>query len=144
MLQGPDFNNSLVGVVVRFRQDQVALAADIEAMFHQVCILEKDCDAVRFLWWSNGDTTKQLRYYCMQVHLLGATSSPSCSIYALKRTADDYAHLFEPEVVSRVKIFFYVDDCLKSVPTEEGAVKLALDLRSLMKMGGFSPDSQHS
>ena len=31
----------------------------------------------------------------------------------------------------------YVDDCLKSVPTEEGAETLALDWQSLMKMGGF-------
>ena len=38
-------------------------------------------------------------------NLFGATSSPSCSIYALKQTADDNAHLFEPEVVSTVKIF---------------------------------------
>ena len=57
LLQGPDFNNNLVGVVIRFRQAQVALAADVEAMFHQVLVLERDCDALRFLWWPNGDTT---------------------------------------------------------------------------------------
>lgn len=73
----------------------------------------------------------------MQVHLFGATSSPSCAAYALKRTADDNAHLFEPEVVSTVNRYFYVDDCLKSVPTMNDAMKLALDLQSLMKMGGF-------
>ena len=39
--------------------------------------------------------------------------------------------------LSTVKRNFYVDDCLKSIPTEEGAVKLAVDLQSLMKMGGF-------
>ena len=84
-----------------------------------------------------GKTTKLPRCYCMQVHLFGATSSPSCSIYTLKRTADDNAHLFEPEVVSTLIRNSYLDDCLKSVPTEEGAETLALDLPSLMKMGGF-------
>lgn len=49
LLEGPDLNNSLVGVVTRFRQEQVALAADVEAMFHQVRVLEKDCDALLFL-----------------------------------------------------------------------------------------------
>ena len=130
-------NNSLVGVVFKFRQEQVALAADIESMFHQVHVLERDCDALRFLWWPNGDITKQPRCYRMQVHLFGATSSPSCAAYALKRTADDNAHVFDPEVVSTVKKNFYVDDCLKSVPSEKVAVKLAQDLQSLMKMGGF-------
>lgn len=137
LLQGPDLMNSLVGVVIRFRQEQVALAADIEAMFHQVRVQEKDCDVLRFLWWPNGDLNQQPRSYSMQVHLFGATSSPSCAAYALKRTADDHADLFEPDVVSIVDRNFYVDDCLKSVPSEKGAVKLTLDLQSLLKMGGF-------
>ena len=141
LLQGPDFNNSLVGVVIRFRQEQVALAVDVEAMFHQVRVLERDCDALRFLWWPNGCTTKQPRCYCMQVHLFGATSSPSCAIYALKRTADDNAHLFEPEVVSTVKRNFCVDDCLKSVPTEECAVNLIHILRDNVLLK--NPKSTH-
>ena len=136
-LQGSNLINSLVGVVIRFRQEQVALAADIEAMFHQARVQERDCDALRFLWWPNWDLSQQPRIFRMQVHLFGATSSPSCAAYALKRTADDHAHLFEPEMVSTVLKNFYVDDCLKSVPSEEGAAKLALDLQCLMKMGGF-------
>lgn len=55
LLQGPDLMNSLVGVIIRFRQDKVALAADIEAMYHQVRVREDDCDALRFLWWPNGN-----------------------------------------------------------------------------------------
>ena len=40
-------------------------------------------------------------------------------------------------MVSTVKRNFYVDDCLKSVPSENDAIKLALDLQSLMKICGF-------
>ena len=50
LLQGPDLINNLVGVLVRFRQDPVALIADIEAMFHQVRVVPQDNDALRFLW----------------------------------------------------------------------------------------------
>lgn len=39
LLHGPDLINNLVGILMRFRQDQVALIADIEAMFHQVRML---------------------------------------------------------------------------------------------------------
>lgn len=84
LLQGPDLMNSLFGVLVRFRQENIALVADIEAMFHQVRVWEKDCDALRFLWWPGGDLTKSPKTYCMQVHLFGATSSPSCAAYALQ------------------------------------------------------------
>ncbi|XP_060602645.1 uncharacterized protein LOC132755746 [Ruditapes philippinarum] len=137
LLQGPDMMNSLVGVLTRFRQEKVALSADIEAMFHQVCVCEKDCDALRFLWWPGGDLSITPMTYCMKVHLFGATSSPSCAAYALRRTAIDNAERFEPAVLSTVKRNFYVDDCLKSVESEDKAVKLAADLQSLMSLGGF-------
>ncbi|CAG2251297.1 unnamed protein product [Mytilus edulis] len=71
------------------------------------------------------------------VHLFGATSSPSCAAYALKKTAIDNGELFETEIASTVERNFYVDDLLKSVDTEERAVQLATDLREIMKRGGF-------
>ena len=39
--------NSLVGVLARFRQEAVAVMADMEAMFHQVKVTPKDCNALR-------------------------------------------------------------------------------------------------
>jgi len=48
LLQGPDLTNSLMGVLLRFRQENVAIMADIEAMFHQVRVSKRDCDALRF------------------------------------------------------------------------------------------------
>ena len=46
---GPDLLNSLVGVLLRFREQRVGLAADLEAIFHQVQIIEEDQPALRFL-----------------------------------------------------------------------------------------------
>ena len=34
LLQGPDLTNSLTGVLTRFRQENAAFIADVEAMFH--------------------------------------------------------------------------------------------------------------
>lgn len=34
LLQGPNLTSSLIGVLTRFRQEHIALMADIEAMFH--------------------------------------------------------------------------------------------------------------
>lgn len=36
LLQGPDLMNTLLGVILRFRQEPVALMVSIEGMFHQV------------------------------------------------------------------------------------------------------------
>ena len=34
--QGPDYNNSLLGVLLRFRTRAIAFMTDVHAMFHQV------------------------------------------------------------------------------------------------------------
>ena len=41
-LSGPDLLNNLVGLLLRFRQDSVAVMADKEAMFMQICIRTED------------------------------------------------------------------------------------------------------
>ena len=76
LLQGPDLTNNLVGVLCRFRKEAVALMCDIEGMFHQVRVAEQDRDLLRFLWWEDGDTSKEPIEFRMTVHLFGATSSP--------------------------------------------------------------------
>ena len=55
LLQGLDFTNSLVGVLTRFRQEKIALMCYVEAMLHQVRVRPDDCNALRFLWWPDGD-----------------------------------------------------------------------------------------
>ena len=72
-----------------------------------------DYDALRFLWWSDNDLDQEPVYYCMEVHLIGATSSPACSNFALKKATEDNIGEFDEEVMKTVKKNVYVDDCLK-------------------------------
>ena len=137
LLQGPDLTNSLVGVLARFRQEAVAVMADIEAMFHQVKVAPEDCNALRFLWWPDGDLTAQPEELMMTVHLFGGVSSPSCANFALKKTAEDNKASFDSETVRTVKRNFYVDDCLKSVTSDDSAISLVDNLTELLRKGGF-------
>ena len=73
----------------------------------------------------------------MEVHLFGATSSPSCSSFALRKTAVDNKGEFEEEVVKTVKRNFYVDDCLKSVKSVDCAIQIIVQLRDLLPKGDF-------
>ncbi len=57
LLTGPDLHNSLLGVVMRFRKEQVAITADIEHMFHCFLVKEDHRDFLRFLWYRNNDPT---------------------------------------------------------------------------------------
>ena len=137
LLQGPDLTNPLVGVLIRFRQEPVAMAADIEAMFHQVYVDPQDCDALRFLWWPDGDLQREPEEYRMVKHLFGATSSPSCANFCLQKTASTYREEFDPDTIQTVMRNMYVDDLMKSVSSPETAIKLSTQLRELLMKGGF-------
>jgi hypothetical protein len=137
LLQGPDFTNSLVGILIRFREDHVALMADIESMFHQVHIVPSDYDALRFLWWPENNLGAEPQEFQMLVQLFGATSSPSCANFALRRTADDNSKEFGIKISEIVKRNFHVDDCLKSVADDDEGVSVANELTALLASGGF-------
>ena len=137
LLQGPDLTNTLVGVLTRFREESVALMSDVEAMFHQVKVRPDDRNALRFLWWPDGDLSRQAEEFHMTVHLFGGTSSPSCVNFALRKTADDNEGDFDPETIQTIRRNFYVDDCLKAVKSELSAVKLADQLSRCLAKGGF-------
>ena len=50
LLSGPDLLQSLIGIIFRFREHQIALSADIEEMFLQVAVPNLDSRCLRFLW----------------------------------------------------------------------------------------------
>ena len=112
--------------------------ADIESMFYQVGVSEADCSYLCFLWWPKGNLESNLEEYQMVVHLFGAASCLSCSNFVLRKTAEDNSQNFpEEEVVSTVENNFYVDDCLKALPSVEEVSQHASDLRSLLSKGSF-------
>ncbi|KAJ8017951.1 hypothetical protein HOLleu_44328 [Holothuria leucospilota] len=141
LLKGPDLMNNLLGVLLRFRQEKIAIVSDIEAMFHQVQMIEQDRDALRFLWWEGGDMSKSPKEYRMCVHLFGATSSPCCAGKALKQTAEDNEIDNQDEVGQRaidiIRNGFYVDDCLGSVSNQEFAIQVVKRLVNILSKGGF-------
>lgn len=87
LLQGPHLTSTLLGVLLRFRQESVAVMGDIQSMFHQVKVPKDDRDFLRFLWWPERNLTKEVSEFRMTVHLFGAVSSPSCASFALRKTA---------------------------------------------------------
>jgi len=88
LFQGPHLTNSLVGVLIGFRQDPVTVMDDVQSMFHQVHVPEEDRDLLGFLWWPKGDSTKKLEEHRMTVHLFGAVSSTSCANFTMRQNAE--------------------------------------------------------
>ncbi|KAK7905231.1 hypothetical protein WMY93_017838 [Mugilogobius chulae] len=122
LLTGPDLNNSLLGVLMRFRKEAVAFTADIEQMFYCFNVREQDRNYLRFLWFRDNDLSKDITEYRMTVHVFGNSPSPAVAIYGLHQSV--LRCECDPDVEQFVTRDFYVDDGLKSLPTVEKAVSL--------------------
>ena len=113
-----------------FCQETVGLTADIQSMFHQVRVEPKDCDALRFLWWSEGDFSVELVEYRMVKQIFAATLSPHVVNFCLKKTAM-MEEQQNSEVANVIDRNMYVDDLMKSTETAADAIS---DLISLFPL----------
>ena len=114
----------------------MAFMADIEAMFHQVHIPEKERSFFRYLWWKDVNLQKLIDYE-MCVHVFGGISSSGCCNYILRRTAPDNVSSYSKETTTTLLRNFYVDDLLKSVPSVRDALTLIHEITDLCKRGRF-------
>ena len=130
LLPGPSLINTVVDVLLRFRQHPVGLMGDIEGMFFQVRVSERHRDFLRYLWFPDGDISRPPEVYHLKAHPFGAVSSPACAAAALRRCAADNQH---PEIPRG----FYVDDYLKAASDVRGAVDARRVVQEVCKKGGF-------
>ena len=132
--------------VINPNKEKIRIVFDCAAEYNGISLNSKvrqgpdltNQDALRFLWWPEGNLSKQPVSYKMTVHLFGGTWSPSCCAYALRRTAEDNSGSYSPAAVDTITQNFYVDDCLKSMPTVSEAINLVSDLKTLVAEGGFN------
>ena len=71
LMQGPDLNNNLIGVLMRFREEKFTVIADIESMLNQARVDPRHRDSLHFLWWLNGELHSTPAEYKMTVHIFG-------------------------------------------------------------------------
>jgi hypothetical protein len=132
LLQGPDENNRIIGVLTRFRNGQVGFSADIECMFHAFYVTPEHRDLLRFFWWDENDTSKRVVPYRANVHVFGNCCSPAIAIHGLRHTASQaHAEQF-PEARELIKNNFYVDDALGAADSPMQAIKMIQDTRAVL------------
>ena len=132
LLTGPDLNNSLLGVLIRFRKELIAIMADVQQMFHCFVVREDHRDYLRFLWHRDNDPSKYIIEYRMKVHVFGNSPSPAMATYGLRRAARDCEQEYGAAAGHFIEPNFYGDDGLSSMPTEAGAIHLLRSAQALL------------
>ena len=131
LLQGPDDNNKLRSVLLRFRKRHIGFTADIESMFYNFFLPKDDKDFLRFYWYKNNDPDKNLVHFRGCVHLFRNRPSPAIAHFGLISTIN---HNYNENV--KVKNFiaenFYVDDALGCSRSYQSAINILEGAREIL------------
>ena len=136
VLPGPALQPNLVAVLLRFRTHKIGLMADIEKMFLQIMLAEKDRDVHRYVW-RNMKIDKPPKVYRMTRVSFGVNCSPFLAIATVRNHAERFELEF-PQAAKCVRDDMYVDDCLTGADDEEEAVKLQQSMTELMYRAAFN------
>lgn len=135
LLKGPDYLTPLPDVLWRFREKAIAFSGDICEMFHRVLIQPSDQDSQRFLW-RDGDQTRDVDTYVMQVMTFGASCSP-CSAHFVKNiNAEKFMEKY-PKASQAIIDSHYVDDYIDSADTIDEAIQVAKEVKFIHSAAGF-------
>ena len=132
LLSGPDANNSLLGVLMRFRHEPVAFAADVEHMFHNFSVAPADRDLLCFYWYAENQPDQHISSFRSNVHIFGNTSSPAIATFALRYAATLDCAPDREASRAFIKRKFYVDDALDSRATVEEAISTLKGARDIL------------
>ena len=130
LLQGPDQNNRLKGVLLRFREGKLGFMADVEAMFHSFFLNPEHRDFLRFYWFKDNDASNELIQYRAKVHIFGNRPSPAIAIFGLRHAAQNSKA--KEATQNFIRESFYVDDGLGTSDTVEEAISILQEARSAL------------
>lgn len=135
LMKGPDMLCSLPSVLYAFRMGKYAVCGDIQEMYHQVKVIERDRECQRFLWKSSENDVPD--EYEMQVLTFGAASSPTSAQFIKNKNASTYSEQF-PRAAQAIIDKHYVDDYLDSFSSEEEAITITHQVKWIHEQGGFN------
>ena len=134
---GPSLTPFLFDILLRFRENRVALVGDIEKAFLNIEINPEDRDCLRFLWVSDiSDKEPEIMVYRYRTVVFGVRSSPFLLNAVLQHHIKTYQEE-DPEFASKLLNSFYVDDLVSGCESNEKALELYQKAKERMLAGGF-------
>ena len=113
---GPPLNPFLFDIMLRFREKEIGITADIEKAFLDIEVDKEDRDCWRFLWLCNVHGTNQdIKVYHFNCVVFGVNCSPFLLNAVLRYHLSTYKEE-DPEFSATLSKSFYVDYLLCRLP----------------------------
>lgn len=135
MIAGPQIQDSLATLIMRFRKNKIAINGDIQAMYRQILMCEDDQEYQYIVYRETPDTP--LKHYKLLTVTYGMTSSPYLATKVLQTLAE-LEHTRFPLASKVLRDDFYMDDLMSGDKAEEEAIILQQQLIALLKTAQMS------
>jgi hypothetical protein len=132
---GPKLQQELFEVLIRFRSNQIAIAADIAEMFLQIELAPADRKFHRFLW-RNMDNNSPIREYEFNRLVFGNSSSPYLAQDIIRYHIKAHQQTY-PLAAESILNSMYVDDLMDSVNSIQKGISLRREISEILAGAGF-------
>ncbi|MBV2113425.1 MAG: aspartyl protease family protein [Candidatus Thiodiazotropha sp. (ex Ctena orbiculata)] len=130
LYRGPVMLQDLIGILLRFRLNNIAIVADIEKAFLQIGLNENAKDVTRFFWirdinCPNIENNIQVYRFCRVP--FGIISSP----FLLSATLNHHLDSFKSCIAENIRNNIYVDNVITGTDTVSAAVKFYKEAKQI-------------
>ncbi|XP_008183125.1 uncharacterized protein LOC103309446 [Acyrthosiphon pisum] len=129
LMHGPTVQADVFTILARFRMHQYTLMADIEKMFRQVLIDEKDWNLQRIVWRES--PTEPIKTFNLTTVTYGMKPASFLATQCLVTLAH-LVHNEYPRASEVIKNDIYMDDLMTGAETEEDCIKLQQELNTIL------------
>lgn len=134
LFAGPPLQKDISHVITRFRLQNVAVSADIKAMFTQIVVNKQDRHAQHVL--CKLDDNSELVEYELNRLVFGFSSSPFLAQRVLLSLCEQDGAKF-PMACEAIRNSTFVDNIVSGAASTKEAAQLCQELTSLLAKGGF-------
>ncbi|XP_049302953.1 uncharacterized protein LOC125776112 [Bactrocera dorsalis] len=134
LMLGPQLQQDLFSILVRFRTHRFGIIADIEKMYRQVYVAKEDTDYQRIVWRSN--PADPVRDYRLLRVTYGVASASHLAVKSLHRAALNASNASK-DVIEVIMSDFYMDDLLSGADTFDELALLQKNVSHALSESGF-------
>ncbi|XP_047999655.1 uncharacterized protein LOC125236773 [Leguminivora glycinivorella] len=134
LMVGPTLQPELRHLIMRWRMHPIVFIADIVKMYRQVLVDNRDTKYQRILWRENNK--ESVKEYKLNRVTFGVSSAPYLAVKTLIQVALDESADF-PLAASRIRKDFYMDDLMSGCESEQEAIEIYHQMKTILSKGGF-------